>query len=304
VIEPIMIFGIGFLVACLFGLVLVPLIHNRAVRLTTKRLEAATPLSMAELQADKDQLRAEFAMSMRRLELLIEQLKAESASQLAEIGKKTDATNRLKVELREKIAEIQALQASEKTLRDRLQATENELSDEVSALHQAERLLVDKETEIAKLTADLEQSSAATDSNHIEIAALQTLVEALKDQINDLRNQIDAAQQTEADLAAQLATARRDSEETRAPERAENALLRERINDIAAEIARLTIALEEPVSPIEALLAGAVDAPNGGDGTHSENGGGTAGTTGERRLNLGDRIRALQSRASRLSTTN
>ena len=57
-IEPIMFFGIGFLVASLFGLVLIPLVHNRAVRLTMRRLEAATPLSMAEIQADKDQLRA------------------------------------------------------------------------------------------------------------------------------------------------------------------------------------------------------------------------------------------------------
>ena len=68
-IEPIMFFGIGFLAASLFGLMLIPLVHNRAVRLTMRRLEAATPLSMAEIQADKDQLRAEFAMSTRRLEI-------------------------------------------------------------------------------------------------------------------------------------------------------------------------------------------------------------------------------------------
>ena len=64
-IEPIMYLAIGFLVSMLFGLMIVPLVHNRAVRLTTKRMEAATPLSMAEIQADKDQLRAEFAMSAR-----------------------------------------------------------------------------------------------------------------------------------------------------------------------------------------------------------------------------------------------
>jgi hypothetical protein len=70
-IEPIMFFAIGFLVASLFGLVLIPLVHNRAVRLTLRRLEAATPLSMAEIQADKDQLRAEFALSTGRLELSV-----------------------------------------------------------------------------------------------------------------------------------------------------------------------------------------------------------------------------------------
>src|SRR5712671_2431504 len=57
-IEPIMYLAIGFLLSMLFGLMIVPLVHNRAVRLTTKRLEAATPLSMAEIQADKEQLRA------------------------------------------------------------------------------------------------------------------------------------------------------------------------------------------------------------------------------------------------------
>src|SRR5690242_5307189 len=113
-IEPIMYFGIGFLVASLFGLILIPLVHNRAVRLTVRRLEAATPLSMAEIQADKDQLRAEFAMSTRRLELSVEQLKSRTTSQLAELGKKTDAINRLKVELGEKTAAIFSLEAREK----------------------------------------------------------------------------------------------------------------------------------------------------------------------------------------------
>ncbi len=55
-VEPIMYLAIGFLLSMLCGLAIVPLVHNRAVRLTTRRLEAATPLSMAEIQADKDQL--------------------------------------------------------------------------------------------------------------------------------------------------------------------------------------------------------------------------------------------------------
>src|SRR5262249_59297759 len=75
-IEGIMYFGIGFLVATLLGLFFVPLVHNRAVRLTMKRLEASTPLSMVEIRADKDHLRAEFAISTRRLETTIEELKA------------------------------------------------------------------------------------------------------------------------------------------------------------------------------------------------------------------------------------
>src|ERR1044071_3373183 len=133
-IEPIMFFAIGFLVASLFGLVLIPLVHNRAVRLTMRRLEAATPLSMAEIQADKDQLRAEFAMSTRRLELSVEQMKSRTTSQLAELGKKSDSINRLKAELGEKTAALFSLEAREKALKDQLQATESEHAIKIGSL--------------------------------------------------------------------------------------------------------------------------------------------------------------------------
>src|SRR6201989_143466 len=122
-IEPIMYIGIGFLVASLLVIGFIPLVHGRAVRLTMKRLEAVTPMSMAEIQADKDQLRAEFAMSTRRLEMSVEQLKAKTTAQLTELGKKSDAINKLKAEVGEKTAAIFSLEAREKSLKDQLQAT-------------------------------------------------------------------------------------------------------------------------------------------------------------------------------------
>ena len=77
----------------------------------------------------------------------------------------------------------------------------------------------------------------------------------------------------------------------------ENALLRERINDIAAEVAKLAMQLEGPNSAIEAMLAAEpapLNAPRpANDATAgaaaSDAGGGT----------LAERIRALQSHASR-----
>jgi len=97
-IETIMYLGIGFLLGALIGLAVIPLVHSRAVRLTVRRLEAAMPLSAAELQADKDLLRAEFAISTRRLEMTIEQLRNKTTCQLVELGKKEDAIKRIKIE--------------------------------------------------------------------------------------------------------------------------------------------------------------------------------------------------------------
>src|SRR5829696_6008137 len=179
-IEPIMYFGLGFLAASLAGLVIIPFVHNRAVRLTMRRLEAATPISMTEIQADKDQLRAEFAMSTRRLEMSVDQLKAKTTSQLAELGKKTDAINRLKAELGEKTATIFALEAREKSLNDQLHTTEDELAIKTNALREAERALAGRQAELSRLTTELDDTSVTAAGQNVEIVALKTQIETLR----------------------------------------------------------------------------------------------------------------------------
>ncbi len=119
-IQAIMYFGIGFLFASLIGLAVIPMIHARAVRLTLRRVENSIPQSMAEIQADKDLLRAEFAMQARRLEIDAEQLKDKSANQLAELGRKNDVINRLKIEHEAQNVEAVALKTEVEALRKEL----------------------------------------------------------------------------------------------------------------------------------------------------------------------------------------
>ena len=81
----------------------------------------------------------------------------------------------------------------------------------------------------------------------------------------------------------------------------ENALLRERINDIAAEVAKLAMQLEGPNSPIEAMLAAEPVIPSKtrpANGT-AANGAVANGGIPEGGGTLAERIRALQSHASR-----
>lgn len=398
-IEQLMFFAIGFLVASLFNLFLVPLVHNRAVRLTIRRMEASTPFSMAEIQAEKDQLRAEFAMSTRRLEMSVEQLKAKTTSQLGELGKKSMVIDKLKNELNEKSAALQALEAREDATRDQLRTTEEEYSYKSNKVQDMEHTLSGKESELARLTAALDERSVMTDNQRLEIAALKTQIEELRAQlahagkdlsgtaarvtqerkaaeaaaqelakerakatnfsgrIAQLERQL-VAQTTEAEvlgkrvqelegrlteqgrllvereyaarqargepeklealmkekarleqerdqvreenarLKREAAALVQGSEASWATERVENALLRERINDIAAEVARLTLALEGPGSPIEAMLAEDAARTSGAsvNGSHSAN-----GETTSQHGDLVERIRALKARASRLN---
>jgi chromosome segregation ATPase len=193
-VEPIMYLAIGFLLAMLCGLAIVPLVHNRAVRLTTRRLEAATPLSMAEIQADKDQLRAEFAMSARRLEMSVDQLKNKTTSQLAELGKKSDAINRMKIELGEKNATIFALEAREKAVKEQLRATEEEFNAKTEALRAAENALTDKQGELAKINSELSNRSMMAESRQVELVAVRAQIDELKNRVGDAEKEFAATQ--------------------------------------------------------------------------------------------------------------
>lgn len=253
-IEPIMYLAIGFLVSMLFGLMIVPLVHNRAVRLTTRRLEAATPLSMAEIQADKDQLRAEFAMSARRLEMNVDQLKNKTTSQLAELGKKSDAINRMKIELGEKNATIFGLEAREKAVKEQLRATEEEFAAKTEMLRGAEKALTDKQAELAKINHDLSDRSMVAESRQVELVAVRAQIDELKNRVGDAEKEFAATQ-------ARLAQERSDSENatrelTDARGRVEN--LNQRVNDLDRQLiiqVKEAEMLGNRVNDLEARLA-------------------------------------------------
>jgi uncharacterized membrane protein YccC len=118
-IEPIMYMGIGFLLAALIAVAVIPLVHDRAVRLTTRRLRAALPLSMKEIQAGRDLLRAEFAMATRRLEINLNQLKDKSTGQVVELSKRDDVINRLKLQRYTLNVEVIALKSQLEALKTR-----------------------------------------------------------------------------------------------------------------------------------------------------------------------------------------
>ena len=118
--------------------------------------------------------------------------------------------------------------------------------------------------------------------------------------IDGLRNDKAAAEQAlrvahdeRGKLQRDINVIQQQAESSWATERMENALLRERINDIAAEVAKLAMTIEGPDSPIEAILAAEAMPAKAVNGAGSNGAIPAAGGT------LADRIRALQSHASR-----
>jgi len=300
-IESIMFFGGGFLVAGLLALVLISLVHRRAVRLTLRRLEDAIPVSLAEIQADKDKLRAEFAMSARRLELTIEQLKVKTTSQLGDLARKTEAIAKLKAQLAEKTAVTDALDAQSRSLSVRIHESEQENAARSATVETTEQALATKEVELARAVIDINELTLASETQKVEIALLKTQIEQFKSRIHELERDADDAARRLFDERVAVSTAtkalegQREAEQTWRAEHAENNLLRERIAEIAAQVAHMS--MREPGSPIAAILKDAESirptsferVANGGDGAPS---GGS----------LTDRLRKLQVAAPRIST--
>src|SRR5262249_29206918 len=116
-------------------------------------------------------------------------------------------------------------------------------------------------------------------------------VEKLRTEKAAVEEQLRLARDERAKLQRDLNVIQQQAETSWAQERMENALLRERINDIAAEVAKLAMQLEGPNSAIEAMLAAEPMPVRPANDTAAA--GGSPGGT------LAERIRALQSDASR-----
>ncbi len=117
-LELMMFAGMGFLAGCVVTMTMIPLVHERAVRLTTKRLMSATPATVNEVHAQKDLQRAEYAVAMRRLEMSAEQARAHSIGARLEAGRKAVEAQELKVELGRATALLLRLHAREQTHRE------------------------------------------------------------------------------------------------------------------------------------------------------------------------------------------
>ena len=155
-------FGIGFLIAVLLGLLIVPLVHKRAVRLAMRHHRGASLFSVPE-SGTKEQLRAEFTLLTRGIEINAEQLKTKMTEQLADLGRTTDAVNHLKKALNQEMATVGALEARDKSLQDQLRAAKDRTKSKSTSLSKCEHALAENEAKVAKARAELGDRSIAVE---------------------------------------------------------------------------------------------------------------------------------------------
>jgi len=147
-IEYALLVMLGFCAAGLLAMLIAPTIWNRAVRLTTKRLDATLPMSLSDIEADKDLLRASYAIQIRRLEAGLNKARDKSANQLVEISK---------------------LQMVIGEMRDRAGTMEKQLDERRNAANVFERTITKR---FPEMEAAMDAAKAALEERGYEITDL------------------------------------------------------------------------------------------------------------------------------------
>ncbi len=215
-IQATLIFILGFLSAVFLAVLVAPAIWRRAVAFTHRRIEATLPLSLNEIRAGKDAVRAEYAMEVRKLEVMVKGLRERLAAQSLDVDRGRDEIRRLAGERNEKLATIAELEARQGALRAEVVHGEKEILRLAGLAAERETLLEERAREIDRLGALYDEASLNASNRQIEMVAQEAELEKLTEEVFAARQAqdrtqelLDAANAAAAELDKALRTDKR-----------------------------------------------------------------------------------------------
>ncbi len=203
-----MFYALGLLTACILALVVAPPLWRRAVRLNRRSIEETMPMTWAEIQAEKDQIRAAFAVSTRRLDVTIEKLENQVTEQLIDINRKREIISHLTAEGSMSAEDMIALEQE----RDRLR---NEVAAQKDAIAEAAKAAVAQEKRMAALQQTLDEAQGKLDAivseretQRMEIVARDTELDNLRDSVAAVKTTTTVEEVARAGLETELSQLR------------------------------------------------------------------------------------------------
>jgi DNA repair exonuclease SbcCD ATPase subunit len=207
--------ALGFAIAAFIALFSVRFLWDFALRLGANRSRSLVPANMVELQADRDRLRAEYAMLSRKLELRIDDLKTRNAEQTAEVSRNRNRIETLLSELGNFEKENHAQAAEIKLLQDQNAHLEKELTLKTQTLQTSEEQNRAREEAVALLKVDTADLRGEIESRDRQIAVLRSEAAAVAKSAwsaqepefqldkQRLKNQIEALNELSQQIAVQ-----------------------------------------------------------------------------------------------------
>ena len=207
-IEQVLVFALGFLAAGLMWLLFLPAFWRRALRVSRARVEQVLPLSLNEIEAEKDRLRAEHGVGMARLEKAVEDANARLAGARAETGERVKAEAALMDTLGEERRRIAELQSDVSALGVEIETRDLRLADSGEAIRLAEASIASLEAQRATLVEKLDAAVEVAETRRRQLDEARVLAERA-------REAFDTESRRNAELRSELQTLRaelRDAE--------------------------------------------------------------------------------------------
>ncbi len=173
--ETIMYVALGFVLATLVALFIGRAMWAVALRASKRRGERQHPSDLARAHADRDQLRAEYAMLSRKLELRLGDLKTRLAEQSAEVSRNRNRIEHLVAEVEARDAALAAAVADLDDAKAQVEPLEVELAHRTQSLQKLKDQVRDRDDTVTALHQEL------ADAHHL-IAQRERQIEAQRAQ--------------------------------------------------------------------------------------------------------------------------
>lgn len=249
VIQSILLFSLGFLCAFFLALLFAPRVARRAARLTRSRIEASVPLTKAEIVAQRDGVRAEYATAVRRLEMALKSEREKAAARGVALSDRQEEIETLTADRDAKAAEVASLDKTLGDSRETLAERERELEGARERLEADRKTLAERAGEIDELGRLYEEASFSSSSRQIELVAREGEIERLNDEISSLRNRHREAERR----AKEAVSGQTSAEETLRAERKKVDVLETKLERIMTTLSDREEALERREKDIERL---------------------------------------------------
>ncbi|MCX5516271.1 hypothetical protein C3941_17345 [Kaistia algarum] len=182
-IEALMFYALGVLSAGILALIVAPPLWRRAVRLTRRHIEQTMPMTRAEIQAEKDQIRAAFAVSARRLDSTIERLESQVTEQLIDINRKREIISHLTAEGSMSAEDMIALEKQRDDLLIQVAAQQRESGEAAKLRSSLEARIVEVEASLGEAKAAFDKLVSERETQRLEIVARDTELDNLRDSV-------------------------------------------------------------------------------------------------------------------------
>lgn len=248
-IQSILYFVLGVLSAGLVVMIVAPIVWRRAVILTRKRIEASVPLTVDEILAHKDRLRAEHAMTVRRLEMSVKQLRRKVATQLAEIGNNGAELRAITADRDDKNKSILRLKADLELGAAEAREVQDNLDRIAEELRAAEETIEERGNQLDELGREVEAISFTASNRQVDLAARESDIDRLTSEIAAMREQRKELEREVRDAKAEA----RAANEVLQVETRKTADMGKRIDKLMADISDREELLERRVREMDRL---------------------------------------------------